>query len=66
MILVSPVQVEEFGSVSNLEIPIQERLLPIGSLQKDSIPVLVDRIKNALGIPENVGEWLSFWKKLCA
>lgn len=44
-ITVSPVHIEEFGTVSNLEIPNQERLLPIGSM-----PILVENLKVSLGL----------------
>ncbi|KAF4533554.1 hypothetical protein B566_EDAN001039 [Ephemera danica] len=56
-ITVSPIQVEEFESVSNLEIPNQERLLPIGSmgLSRESIPILVENLKMNLGLRDVEG-----------
>ncbi|XP_058827146.1 protein unc-79 homolog isoform X10 [Topomyia yanbarensis] len=39
-------------SISQLEIPTPERLLPIGYLGKESISALVDKVREALSIPD--------------
>jgi hypothetical protein len=38
-------------SVSQLELPTPERLLPIGSHSKESVPCLVEKVRQALGMP---------------
>lgn len=40
------------SSIGHLEIPTPERLLPIGSHGKDGISTLVDRVREALSIPD--------------
>lgn len=39
-------------SLSQLEIPTQERLLPIGQLGKDGMASLVDKVREALSITD--------------
>lgn len=41
-----------FYSISQLEIPTQERLLPIGQLGKDGMASLVDKVREALSISD--------------
>jgi hypothetical protein len=38
-------------SMTQLELPMPERLLPIGSHSKESIPCLVEKVRQALGMP---------------
>ncbi|XP_021924860.1 protein unc-79 homolog isoform X4 [Zootermopsis nevadensis] len=38
-------------SMTQLELPMPERLLPIGRLSKESIPCLVEKVRQALGMP---------------
>jgi len=38
-------------SMSQLELPTPERLLPIGSHSKESVPCLVEKVRQALGMP---------------
>jgi hypothetical protein len=38
-------------SMTQIELPMPERLLPIGSLSKESIPCLVEKVRQALGVP---------------
>jgi hypothetical protein len=38
-------------SMSQLELPTPERLLPIGSHSKESMPCLVEKVRQALGMP---------------
>jgi protein unc-79 len=40
------------SSVKQLEIPTPERLLPIGNMGKESVSSLVDRVREALSIPD--------------
>lgn len=42
------------NSVSQLEFPTPERLLPIGQHGKDGISALVERVREALAIPDNI------------
>lgn len=41
-----------FSSLSQLEFPTQERLLPIGQLGKDGMASLVDKVREALSISD--------------
>lgn len=38
--------------MSQLELPTQERLLPIGQLGKDGMALLVDKVREALSITD--------------
>jgi hypothetical protein len=38
-------------SMTQLELPMLERLLPIGSHSKENIPCLVEKVRQALGMP---------------
>lgn len=39
-------------SISQLEFPIPERLLPIGQHGKDNICALVEKVREALAVPD--------------
>lgn len=49
--------IEKTSNIKHIELPLQERLLPIG-LRRDSVTGLVDCVRHVLGISRSQGEYL--------
>jgi len=44
-------------SMTGLEVPPTERLLPIGATGKESLPALVERVRQVLGLENTQGQY---------